>query len=256
VCRLMGSYYGARMRHLGTLIAAVIIAPLAWILLAFGQDRSAQAFANVQGDAFDKGDFLRPALCLAAAGLLFGLIATLRFSPLGAVLTGIVYADSYLALLVNPKRLLDVFPGKISVAGRSADLTTPLRTGTALLLGALLLVGVASIGRWRRWPAREAPETALPDESPVPMPMRDSPLAGANPLHLGMPAWTTGPDPTRGTGPDLARGTGPAPARGTGPAPARGTGPAPSNISNWVASLRGDSDRPPPVTGPPRGPFG
>jgi len=229
------------MRHLGTLIAAVIIAPLAWILLAFGQDRSAQAFANVQGDgAFDKGDFLRPALCLAAAGLLFGLIATLRFSPLGAVLTGIVYADSYLALLVNPKRLLDVFPDKISVAGRSADLTTPLRTGTALLLGALLLVGVASVGRWRRWPAREAPETALPDEIPAPMPARDSPLAGANPLHLGMPAWTTGPDPARGTRPD----------------PARGTGPAPSNISNWVASLRGDSDRPPPVTGPTRGPFG
>jgi hypothetical protein len=31
------------MRHVGTLIAAIISAPLAWILLAYGQDRSVQA---------------------------------------------------------------------------------------------------------------------------------------------------------------------------------------------------------------------
>ncbi len=80
------------MRHLGTLIAAVVIGPSAWILLAFGQDRSAQAFAHAQNTALHTGDFVRPVEYLAAAGLLLGLLATLRVSPLGSVLTGLGFA--------------------------------------------------------------------------------------------------------------------------------------------------------------------
>ena len=143
----------SRMRHVWTMITAVFVAPLAWLLLAYGQDRTLQAFANEEGaGAFAAGDFVRPALCLAAAGLLLGLIATLRLSPLGAVLTGLVYTASYLALLVDPDSVLGLFPKNVSFAGRSLDPTMPLRTGSALLLGALLLVGVVSVGRWRRWP--------------------------------------------------------------------------------------------------------
>jgi hypothetical protein len=139
------------MRHLSTLIAALFVAPLSWILLAFGQDRSAQAFANQQHTgAFDTGDFVRPVVCLAGAGLLLGLLATLRVSPLGAVLTGAGYAASYLALLTDPNGVLDLFPEKISLAGHATDPTTPLRTGTAMLLGAMMLVATVSVGRWRR----------------------------------------------------------------------------------------------------------
>ena len=134
------------MRHVWTMITAVFVAPLAWLLLAYGQDRTLQAFANEEGaGAFAAGDFVRPALCLAAAGLLLGLIATLRLSPLGAVLTGLVYTASYLALLVDPDSVLGLFPKNVSFAGRSVDPTMPLRTGGALLLGALLLVGVVSV---------------------------------------------------------------------------------------------------------------
>jgi hypothetical protein len=121
------------MRHLFTLIAAVFVAPLSWILLAFGQDRSAQAFANQQHTgAFDTGDFIRPVVCLAGAGLLLGLLATLRVSPLGAVLTGAGYAASYLALLTDPDGVLNVFPEKISLAGHAADhYPAPHRDGHA-----------------------------------------------------------------------------------------------------------------------------
>jgi hypothetical protein len=141
------------MRHVGAAIAAIVIAPLAWILLAFGQDRSAEAFAHAQSSgAFHTGDFVRPLQYLAAAGLLIGLIATLRFSPLGAVLAGVVYVSSYALLLVAPDRLLDTVGHRLSVAGRHTDPTTPIRTGTTLLLGTLLLVAVVSVGRWRRWP--------------------------------------------------------------------------------------------------------
>jgi hypothetical protein len=142
------------MRHIGTLIAAFVIAPMAWILLAFGQDRSVQAFAAAArpGMGLSPADFVRPFEYLAAAGLILGIIATLRFSPLGAVLTGFVYSLSYAVLLVAPQGVLDMFSHRLSIAGRHADPTIPIRTGTTLVIGALMLVAVVSAGRWRRWP--------------------------------------------------------------------------------------------------------
>jgi hypothetical protein len=152
------------MRHVGTLIAAIVIGPLAWIMLALGQERSDRAFAGVQASSVaHPHDFIRPLLLLAGAGILLGIVATLRFSPLGAVLIGVVYAASYVALLIDPKWLLDRLDRNISIAGRHAHLVTPIRTGTTLLLGALLLVAVASVSRWRRWPTPPAEEPeALP----------------------------------------------------------------------------------------------
>jgi hypothetical protein len=168
------------MRHLYTLIAAVFVAPLSWILLAFGQDRSAQAFANAQHNgAYDTSDFVRPMVYLAVAGLLLGLLATLRFSPLGAVLTGMGYAASYVALLFDPKGVLGLFPKNLSMAGHSVDPTIPLRTGTAMLLGALMLVAAVSVGRWRRWPSAEEPEQAAFEQA------QDRPL-GMDGLGLGL----------------------------------------------------------------------
>src|SRR5258705_9110670 len=144
------------MRHIGTLIAALVIAPLAWILTAYGQDRSAQTFANAgSGGAVNTGDVTRALLLLAAAGVLLGLIATLRFSPLGAAVSGAAYIAIYATLLIAPHGLLNLFNHTVSVAGQRADLSTPIRTGTTLILGAAMLVGVASVGRWRRWPRPE-----------------------------------------------------------------------------------------------------
>jgi hypothetical protein len=171
------------MRHVGTLIAAIVIAPLAWILLAYGQDRSVQAFTNAHvNGAYHAGDFVRPVQFLAAAGLLLGLLATLRFSPLGATVAGAGYVVSYGLLLVAPDGLLGLFRYDLAIAGHHANPTTPIRTGTTLLLGTLLLVGAASVGRWRRWP-RRAGEALGADESDRPV--------GADGLGLTPPdRWT------------------------------------------------------------------
>lgn len=148
------------MRHIYTLIAAVYVVPASWLLLAFGQDRCAQVFADAQtGGGFDTGDFVPPAMCLAGAGLLLGLFATQRSSPLGVVLTGSALAAGYLALLVDPDGVLGLFPRDLSVAGRAIDPTTPLRTGTALLLGALMVAAGSCAGRW---PARTRDRSAGP----------------------------------------------------------------------------------------------
>ncbi|GAA4684238.1 hypothetical protein Prum_064970 [Phytohabitans rumicis] len=169
------------------MIAALVIAPLAWLLLAFGQERSIRALSP-EGT----GDLVRPAVCLAAAGLLLGLLATLRFSPLGAFVAGLAYAGSYLAAVANPDGVLDAFPSSVTIAGRDADPTTPLRTGTALLLGALLLLGVVSVGRWRQWPARQDAD-ADPPASELPL-RADRPL-GVDGLGLAPAARTAEPEP-------------------------------------------------------------
>lgn len=207
------------MRHIGTVIASAVVGPLAWILFALGQDRSAQAFANAQdGGVLDSADFIRPALVLAAAGILLGLIATLRFSPLGAALTGLVYSASYLGLLVSPASLMRLLDRKLTVSGHQVDLAAPVRTGTTLLVGALLLVGVVSIRRWQRWPqpAADAPATLVPDEGIPPATRRDRPV-GVDGLGLGL----GGPDRT------------------SEPEPVRAGGSAGS--SEWVGLLSGDS---------------
>jgi hypothetical protein len=156
------------MRHIATLIAAVVIAPLAWVLIAFGQDRSVQVFADADhAGALHGADFVRPLLLLAAAGILLGLIGTLRWSPLGAVVTGAAYAASYLLLLVAPGTVMRLFRHSLSVAGQHADAATPVRSGTALVLGGLLLVAVFSLGRWRRWPvASESMADLRPAQEP------------------------------------------------------------------------------------------
>jgi hypothetical protein len=146
------------MRHIGTLIAAILIAPVAWLMLAAGQDRSVQAFAN--GPAYGR-DFRHPLELLLGAGLLLGILATLRLSPIGSGLTGAVYVLSYLGLLVSPQGTLSLFGRGVSVDGHHIDTATPVRSGTSFVLGALMLMAVFSVGRWRRWPRLE---DLLPDE--------------------------------------------------------------------------------------------
>ena len=148
----------AIMRHLRTLLAALVVAPSAWIALAFGQDRAANAITAAGAeDAIHAGDVVQALVALAAAGLVLGLIASLRVSPVGALVAGAAYLASYAGLLIVGEPVLKVFTRTLSVAGYRADLSIPLRTGTAALLGAMLLVAVFSVGRWRRWPRPAEP---------------------------------------------------------------------------------------------------
>jgi hypothetical protein len=138
------------MRHFWTLIAALVIAPLAWFLLAFGQATSLKVLADDNTATPSGGEFVRPLVFLAAAGLLLGLFATLQTSPVGAVVTGILYAASYVMLLVAPHAVLSALSKEVSFGGLRADLSTPVRTGTSALLGAMMLLALISVRRWRR----------------------------------------------------------------------------------------------------------
>ncbi len=260
------------MRHIGSLIAAIVIGPLAWILIAFGQDRSAAAFANAQSaGAFHTGDFVRPRIFLAAAGLILGLIATLRFSPLGAGLLGLVYVLSYVWLFIDAKGLLDLFKRDLSIGGETADPTMPVRTGTTLILGALLIVAVFSTSRWRRWPkaatveATEAPAGTAPDNGePFGLGPGDAGMfraggAGAPDSEAGTSSFSSGVDrsdeePTESAIPAQSSATDPAGRWSTTPAesstrlitpdrtePTAGAGRTPAG-SPWSTPLRDEDD--------------
>jgi hypothetical protein len=146
------------MRHLGSLIAGILITPLAWGFIAFGQQKSAATVASwTDSGTFDTGDLLKPAGFLLAAGILIGLVAALRVSPLGALLAGLVYVVTYVVFFLNPLDVRDAIP-EPTVLGTKIPLRTPLDNGTLLLIGAALLVAVVSVGRWRRWPVVAAAE--------------------------------------------------------------------------------------------------
>jgi hypothetical protein len=155
------------MRHLWTLIAAIVIAPAAWLLIAFGQTQSAPAFQKaLASGAWPAGDFVWPLVFLAGAGILLGLLGTLRFSPLGAVLTGLAYVASFVAVLVDGKDVYKLFKYNISLFKHEAPVAAPIASCMSLVLGSLLLVGVASVGRWRRWPAGPVAEPVPGEELP------------------------------------------------------------------------------------------
>jgi hypothetical protein len=156
------------MRHLGSLLAGILIAPAAWVLIALGQQKSLATLASwQQSGGFNTADLLLPAAYLLAAGILIGLIATLRISPLGALIAGLFYAGTYVALFFNPVRVRNAVPESLRLLGRTVAPRAPLDNGTLLLIGAALLVAVFSFGRWRRWPAA-APAAAPAEEAGEP----------------------------------------------------------------------------------------
>lgn len=165
------------MRHLWSLLAGVVVAPLAWALVALGQDGSTRTVDGwLDSGRFDAADLTRPACYLAAAAIIAGLLATLRVSPLGPILAGLLLIAPYAALFVDPFAVRDAAPDTWSVFNQRLDPLLPVRNGTVALLGVLLLMAVFSGHRWRRWPSTAA---TTGDAADPPATDPDDPDAGA-----------------------------------------------------------------------------
>jgi hypothetical protein len=150
------------MRHLGSLVAALIITPLAWVLLALGQPRAGDTFARWgQAETVRTGQLLPALGFLVGAGVLIGLVACLRWSPLGPLVAGATLLGGYGYLLARPYPLLDRLP-VWKVGDLRIDTAVPLENGTLAVLGAALVVATVSGQRWRRWPTVAAATTETP----------------------------------------------------------------------------------------------
>jgi hypothetical protein len=146
------------VRHLWSLLAGVVAAPVVWVLVALGQSGSAATIGRwAETDTFHTARLLEPAVYLAAAGIILGLIGTLRVSPLGPTVAGLLLATPYVLMFVEPLRTRSAVPGGWRLFGDQLPLRLPLDNGTLLLLGMLLVISVFSAQRWRRWPVGAVP---------------------------------------------------------------------------------------------------
>lgn len=150
------------MRHLWSLLAGLVVAPVTWVLVALGQDGSEQTVDRwLELGTFNTANLIEPTVYLAVAGLLFGLVGMLRISPLGPLVAGGLLVTPYVGMLVSPFEVRDRVPDDWKLFGDPVPLMLPVRNGTLFLLGVALLVAVFSGKRWRRWPQPAAQPAAV-----------------------------------------------------------------------------------------------
>ena len=152
------------MRHLLSILAGLIIAPATWLLVGFGQAKFVKITNDTEG--FTLSDATVPLALLAAAGLVYGLIAVTRISPLGPLIAALFFAGGQLAYAWRPMKFGDLLSGG-KVFGETGVLTLPASTGVAAIMGGALLLTLFSIGRWRRWPKPEEPEDLFDRDTQV-----------------------------------------------------------------------------------------
>ncbi|HZM76158.1 MAG TPA: hypothetical protein VFC19_10550 [Candidatus Limnocylindrales bacterium] len=164
------------MRHVWSLIAGVVIAPLAWFLIAFGQD------AMTRGQSLNdfKGDFIIGGLLVVGVGLLLGLLSSLRTSPVGALLASLLYLGGSLFALFARQDALKVFSQEVKIGDYTPNLADPLNSSILAVVGGMLLIAVFSPARWRGAPS----ETSVDEWSPPPPPAPWEPPspAGVGPM--------------------------------------------------------------------------
>ncbi|MEU8260282.1 hypothetical protein AB0C02_06625 [Micromonospora sp. NPDC048999] len=195
------------MRHLWSFLAGLVVAPVTWVLVTLGQDGSGSTVHRwVNNGTYSTPNLIEPAVYLGVAGILLGLLGTLRLSPLGSLVAGLLLVVPYVGLFVAPFTVRDQIPEGWKMLGSSLPLRQPVENGTLFLIGVLLLMAVFSRQRWRRWPGKPA-AVAMPSptDAPIENPhsLGDWPPADPNdtdtaPLTLGYPDLTpTEPLPRR-----------------------------------------------------------
>src|SRR5690606_33752407 len=108
--RLAQNRYRRRMRHLWSLLAGIVSATLVWLLLSSGQHRSQAVVASWDATGrFNTADLVGPVILLAVAGIMLGLLGTLRWSPAGPVVAGALFVTPTVLMFINPFQTLEGF---------------------------------------------------------------------------------------------------------------------------------------------------
>ena len=148
------------MRHLLSLLFGLVIAPAVWVVTGYGQARLAAA--SEAGLTVGRAGVALAVL--AGGGLVLGLVAVTRLSPLGPLAAGLILLGGQLGYVARPEPVTELLPG--SLFGVEGAFTLPAETGLAAVLGGMLLLALFSVGRWRRWPTPEEPEESFLSDAP------------------------------------------------------------------------------------------
>lgn len=166
------------MRHLWSFLAGLGAAPVVWVLLALGQDGSSRTVSRwAQIGTYNTANLIEAAVYLAVAGIVLGLIGSLRVSPAGPLTAGLLLAAPYLGFFADPFAVRDAVPTGWNLFGDPVPLLLPLDNGTTFLIGVALVIAAFSVQRWRHWPAPGSSADAPPatDGTLVGSPPSDSP---------------------------------------------------------------------------------
>ncbi|MCW3839821.1 hypothetical protein ONA70_06890 [Micromonospora yasonensis] len=156
------------MRHLWSFLAGLVVAPVTWVLVTLGQDGSGRTIHRwVELGTYSTPNLIEPAVYLGVAGILLGLLATLRFSPFGPLTAGLLLVIPYLGMFVAPFTVRDRVPEGWKMLGDPLPLRQPLENGTLFLIGVLLIMAVFSAQRWKQWPGQPAEAEQTPAGTPV-----------------------------------------------------------------------------------------
>jgi hypothetical protein len=148
------------MRHVGSLLLALFVAPLVLVLTGRGIDSFRDAAASQPPDPLAGAAALAS---LMLAGILVALLIMPRLSPLGLLLSGLGYLAFGAWAMVDP----DLFVVSAPWTFLGWDRSTVAATGAvALLLAMPMILSIFSIQRWRhprnRWPASHPPAAYPP----------------------------------------------------------------------------------------------
>jgi hypothetical protein len=150
------------MRHVMSLVAGAVLAPLVWVLVAAGQG----AFQSGLSTNGAPNDLTMGGLILVGIGLAAGLIATLRTSPLGALFVGLVFVGASVYLYLDQVGAVELFTTTWELQGILINLALPLTNGLLAFVGGLLLMSTFSTERWHNNDDDDADEwTPIPQET-------------------------------------------------------------------------------------------
>ncbi|MGQ5260265.1 hypothetical protein ACTWLT_05855 [Micromonospora sp. ZYX-F-536] len=162
------------MRHLWSFLAGLVVAPITWVLVTLGQDGSSRTVDRwVEIGTFNTANLIEPAVYLGVGGILLGLLGTLRVSPLGPLVAGLLLAIPYVGMFVAPFEVRDAVPQGWKVFGDPLPLRLPLENGTLFLIGLLMMMATFSVQRWRPWPSPATQQAAVPTPAPADGPRND-----------------------------------------------------------------------------------
>lgn len=187
------------MRHFWSFLAGVVVAPLAWAMIALGQDGSASTVTRwVELGTYNTANLIQAAVYLGVAAILLGLLGTLRVSPLGPLVAGLLLIAPYVGLFVDPFTVRDAVPTSWEVFDDPLPLLQVLDNGTLFLIGVMLLMATFSVQRWRRWPRPVAAATPSGSDVEEPTPtdwsmLTSPPEPDVSPPTLGYPEQDTTP---------------------------------------------------------------
>jgi hypothetical protein len=134
--------YGPDVRHLRSILYAVVLAPAVWVLVAVGLTHDLTARGR---DGFAVESFTG-LLMLLLGGAAYGILVFAPISPLGPTAAGVVFFAAGVWAISSPSSYADLWPAGVVKDG--FDLSRP-GYGLAALLSVPMILTVLSVRRWR-----------------------------------------------------------------------------------------------------------